>query len=42
MEETNYKELYYALSQAVADTIEKLTEKQVELEEMYISQNNVE
>ena len=40
MEETNYKELYYALSAAVADTIEKLTEKQIELEEMYISQDS--
>ena len=42
MEETNYKELYYALSQTVADVIEKLTEKQIELEEMYISQNSEE
>ena len=40
MDETNYKELYYSLSAAVADVIEKLTEKQIELEEMYISQNS--
>ena len=39
MEETNYKELYYSLSKTVADVIEKLTEKQIELEEMYISQD---
>ncbi len=42
MEEANYKELYFALSQAVADVIEKLTEKQIELEEMYISQDSEE
>ena len=40
MEETNYKELYYSLSQTVADVIEKLTEKQIELEELYISQDS--
>ena len=40
MEETNYEELYYSLSQTVADVIEKLTEKQIELEEMYISQDS--
>lgn len=40
MEETNYKELYYSLSAIVADVIEKLTEKQIELEEIYINQNS--
>ena len=40
MEETNYKEMYYLLSQTVADVIEKLTEKQIELEEMYLNQDS--
>lgn len=40
MDETNYKELYYSLSATVADTIQLLITKQLELEEMYINQNN--
>ncbi len=42
MEETNYKELYYSLAAAVAETIEQLTQKQIELEEMYINQEDNE
>lgn len=38
MEETNYKELYYSLSATVADTIQLLIEKQLELEDIYLKQ----
>ncbi|MBR5156354.1 MAG: hypothetical protein IKW59_01140 [Clostridia bacterium] len=40
MEGTNYREMYYLLSQTVADVIEHLTEKQIELEEMYLNQDS--
>lgn len=42
MQKPNYKGLYYALAAEVADTIERLTQKQLELEDIYINQGNEE